>query len=113
MRVSDRQWRERRQKIQRRDKEPPRPIAPSGRPYHEVRCHKCGGLLGHVERMMPGDFMVLPPGEAPDAEETQAEPADPRVLPPGAGTVILWCRTCKERRFTHSPLGPHRENGKR
>lgn len=115
MRISDKRWKADREKIARRDEEPERPMAPSGRPYHEVRCHKCGALLGFVERMMPGDYMVLPPGESPSEmlpEVSSPAPADPRVIPAGAGTVILWCQKCKQRRFTHSPLGPQ-ENGKR
>jgi phage FluMu protein Com len=49
MRLGKATWRKRREEL-RRD-EGPIPTAPSGRPYHQVRCFKCGRLLALVDRM--------------------------------------------------------------
>jgi len=116
VRLGRKRWEEQRREIQQRDGEPKeRPIAPSGRPYIEVRCHKCHKLLAYTERMH-GDWVMLPPDRPPPPPEpgvlTLPNAPDVRLIPAGAGVVALWCRRCGEQRYTHSPIGGRNQNGK-
>lgn len=117
MRFGRKPWTEIRQEVVKRDKEPARPLAPSGRPYIEVRCHRCHKLLAFAERAMPGlDYVVVPPGDDPPPAPPEPvlslpEAPDVRLIPAGAGVIALWCDRCHQRgheatRYTYSPIPP-------
>lgn len=70
-----------------------------GSHLHRVECFKCGALIAELERMGPGDYILLPPDVDPSEAET--------IPRPHPWTVIVWCERCRaKRRLVVHPAGP-------
>lgn len=81
-------WEQRRDRLRKEEEYPPKN---GDRPHpHRVECFKCGALIAELERVGPGDFIVLPP----DVDPSQAG----SIHRPHPWTVIVWCERCREKR---------------
>lgn len=94
-----RAWEDRRDRLRKEGAYPPK-NGDSPHP-HRVECFKCGALIAELERMGPGDFILLPP---------DVDPAIAETLPrPHPWTVIVWCERCRaKRRVIVHPAGPEK-----